>query len=92
MRPTLPLRIAILETDTPLPAVLARYGTYGDIFRRLLQAGADELHHPGLSSTSGLEITTYDVVDKQEYPPLDSIDAVLITGSSTPPLLPSLPL
>lgn len=85
----LPLRIAILETDTPAPGVLARYGTYGDIFKDLLKRGADNLKHPGLSSTQGLDISAYDVVDKMEYPELENIDAVLITGSSKLPFLSS---
>ncbi|KAL2076253.1 hypothetical protein VTL71DRAFT_1196 [Oculimacula yallundae] len=79
--PSLPLRIAILECDTPVPAVEAKYGKYGAIFTTLLQAGADSLNHPGLSSSSGLDLSAYDVVTAQSYPSLDSIDAILLTGS-----------
>ena len=79
--PSLPLRIAVLECGIPLPATKAKYGTYGGVFTSLLQAGADALQYPGLSSTSGLDITKWDVVSAQEYPKLADIDAILITGS-----------
>ncbi|OCK78856.1 GMP synthase [Lepidopterella palustris CBS 459.81] len=77
-----PLRIAILECDTPLDQTRAKYGGYGGVFEALLGAGADALGQPDLvSSKKGLEITKWDVVNKQKYPSLDQIDAVLITGS-----------
>jgi len=79
--PDLPLRIAILECDTPLDGTRAKYGGYGGVFTALLKAGADALDYPGISSTSGLELSTFDVVTKQEYPSLENIDGVLITGS-----------
>ena len=79
--PQLPLRIAILECDTPMDPVRAKYGDYGDIFTALLKAGADALEYPGLSSSAGLIISSFDVVTKQEYPSLGDIDAILITGS-----------
>lgn len=79
--PSRPLRIAILECDTPLPVVEARYGRYGEIFKTLLRAGADALSYPGVSSSSGLEMAAWDVVTAQAYPSLDDIDAILITGS-----------
>ncbi len=77
----LPLRIAILECDTPLEKTYATYGGYGGVFTALINAGADALKHPGLSSKEGLSISCYDVVNAQNYPSLEEIDAVLITGS-----------
>lgn len=78
-----PLRIAILEADTPPPHVVAEHGAYERMYTTLLQAGADALGQPDLlSSTQGLEISAFDVVTKQEYPDLDKIDAILISGSS----------
>lgn len=77
----LPLRIAILECDTPLQGTNTKYGGYGGVFTALLKAGADNLGHPGLSSSSGLELSVFDVVTKQEYPSLEDIDAVLMSGS-----------
>jgi len=79
--PSLPLRIAILECDTPRPNIRKKYGGYGGVFSSLLKAGADALQYPGLSSKEGLEITSWDVVDAQTYPALDDIDAILISGS-----------
>jgi GMP synthase-like glutamine amidotransferase len=78
---SLPLRIAILACDTPLPRTKAKYGTYGGVFTSLLKSGADRLAYPGLSSTEGLQLRTYDVVEMQEYPSLDEIEGVLLTGS-----------
>jgi len=79
----LPLRIAILECDTPLAQTREKYGGYGGVFTALLKAAADALHaqYPGLSATSGLEITTWDVVTADAYPTLSDIGAILITGS-----------
>ncbi|KAG4427341.1 hypothetical protein IFR05_017175 [Cadophora sp. M221] len=79
--PSPPLRIAILECDTPLENTKAKYGGYGGVFTALLKAGADALNHPGLSSSSGLDLSTWDVVTAQSYPSLDDIDAILLTGS-----------
>jgi len=79
--PSLPLRIAILEADTPLDQTRAKYTSYGGVFETLLKSGADALSYPDLSAKSGLVITKWDVVTKQEYPNLDDIDAILITGS-----------
>ncbi|KAF1945235.1 class I glutamine amidotransferase-like protein [Clathrospora elynae] len=73
-----PLRIAILECDTPLPTVVEKYGRYDRIFTTLLEAAAEGL---GLSPKRDLELSGYDVVTAQEYPDLESIDAVLISGS-----------
>ena len=80
----LPLRIAILEADTPPDEVVAKHGKYGKVFRTLLEAAADTLDRPGFSK-SDLELSAYDVVTEQKYPELDDIDAVLISGSSTFP-------
>jgi len=78
-----PLRIAILECDTPLDKIREKYGGYGAIFTALLNAGADALKEPEtVSSTKGLEISTWDVVTAKKYPSFENIDAVLITGSS----------
>lgn len=78
-----PLRIAILECDTPNPKTRKKYGGYGGVFKAMLEAGADALDMPNvISSKRGLEITTWDVVNTESYPKLENIDAVLLTGSS----------
>ncbi len=87
-----PIRIAILECDTPLPRTAAKYGGYGGVFTALLDASAEELGW----DKSELHITTHHVVDdekgtageeegqelRKRYPRLEDTDAVLITGSS----------
>lgn len=76
--PATPLRIAILEADTPLRQTREAFGGYGGVFKVLLLAAAHRLGWPD----SALALSTYDVVEKQEYPDLDQIDGILITGSS----------
>ncbi|EOA87050.1 hypothetical protein ACJQWK_08746 [Exserohilum turcicum] len=73
-----PLRIAILECDTPPAAIVEKYGRYDRIFTTLLEAAATEL---GLSPKQDLELSAFDVVTAQEHPDLENIDAVLISGS-----------
>ncbi|KAM0180832.1 hypothetical protein ACHAPF_002125 [Botrytis cinerea] len=77
--PQTPLRIAILECDTPLQNTNSKYGGYGGVFTSLLYRGASALSPP--LPESSLQISKYDVVSAQEYPALSSIDAVLISGS-----------
>lgn len=74
-----PLRIAILQCDTPPPHVVELYGKYDRIFTALLETAASEL---GLDPKSDLELSAWDVVTAQEYPDIDNVDAVLISGSS----------
>jgi hypothetical protein len=79
MRP--PLRIAVLECDTPLPNTDAKYRGYGGVFEHLLKSGAEALGSP--DSDIGLQISKYQVqLNPDVYPKFDDIDAVLITGSS----------
>ncbi|KAH7143754.1 class I glutamine amidotransferase-like protein [Dactylonectria macrodidyma] len=76
-----PLRLAILEADTPQPQTRARYGGYTGVFTALLEAAAQSLSPPR-ELKELVSITSYDVVNEsQSYPVLDDIDAVLITGS-----------
>lgn len=79
--PKLPLRIAILECDTPMESIASRYGAYPRIFSTLLNAAANQLAYPGLSSKEGLELSAWDIVNGDKYPEFENIDAVLITGS-----------
>ncbi|KAI9713430.1 MAG: hypothetical protein M1820_000812 [Bogoriella megaspora] len=76
-----PLRIAILECDTPLDRTRSKYGGYGGVFAALLRAGASSLPSPNLDPSRDLILTTHDVVNVESYPKLDAIDAVLLTGS-----------
>lgn len=74
------LRIAVLNSDTPVPNVLAERGLYSDIFADLLSNTANQT--PELS---GLELTFkgYDSV-KGEEPSLEDLsqlDVIIITGA-----------
>ncbi|GKU11096.1 unnamed protein product [Fusarium langsethiae] len=74
-------RIAVLECDTPLPAVVEKRGPYGDVFRALLDRG---LKHETLRDKAkdvSYEISRWDVVTAQEYPSIEEVDGFLLTGS-----------
>ncbi|KAF2083702.1 class I glutamine amidotransferase-like protein [Saccharata proteae CBS 121410] len=76
-----PFRIAVLECDTPMPQVVEQFGKYRDIFERLLKDGAEALGEEKGLSREDVQVSSYDVVDKEEYPDLEDVDAVLLTGS-----------
>lgn len=75
-----PARVAILEADVPMPELEAQFGRYGDMFDRLLLAGA---------KTAGLPtplFSHWDIVEHPDkYPDPIDFDAILITGSRTSP-------
>ncbi|KAJ5747283.1 uncharacterized protein N7511_008979 [Penicillium nucicola] len=77
-----PLRIAVLECDTPLDPINRQYNGYGGVFRTLLTTSAKALNQPEkLNPETGLEITAWDIVNGNKYPDLEDVDAVLLTGS-----------
>ncbi|KAF3767164.1 class I glutamine amidotransferase-like protein [Cryphonectria parasitica EP155] len=82
---TTPLRLAILEADTPLPNTKAKFHGYGgvftDLFRRAVAPDPLETH---------LRITTHHIVADgpggdadaaAAYPDLADLDAILVSGS-----------
>ena len=75
-----PIRLAILECDTPLTNTKLRYSGYGGVFEALLRAGARDV---GFNPDSGLQITRHQIEKEHpdEYPNPEDIDAILITGS-----------
>lgn len=73
-------RLAVLECDTPVPPVKEARGTYGEVFRRLLTKGKEGLGAEG--EDVELEISKWDVVTAMEYPKVDDIDGLWISGSS----------
>lgn len=77
-----PLRIAVLECDTPLDGTRARYGSYGGVFSALLDAGAALLSQETGAAPPPMMISMFDVVTAQAYPKLEDVDAILLTGSS----------
>ncbi|KAA8652454.1 hypothetical protein EYZ11_005080 [Aspergillus tanneri] len=80
MRP--PLRIAVLECDTPPDKINTKYGGYVGVFTSLLHESTKALRQSDrLDPESGLDITGWDVVTAQEYPKLEDVDALLLTGS-----------
>ncbi|WPH04409.1 class I glutamine amidotransferase-like protein [Acrodontium crateriforme] len=83
MRP--PLRIAILECDSPLGRTKEKYGGYGPLFKELLNKGVKQVvEHDGVDGVNvpELEIGWFDVVGQSDmYPDLEAWDAVLISGS-----------
>ncbi|KAL2121073.1 hypothetical protein VTJ04DRAFT_5100 [Mycothermus thermophilus] len=79
-----PLRLAILEADIPVPQTHQKYHGYLGVFAHLLQQALP----PSQPLSSILTLTGHDVVtagaarpDSPPYPLLDSIDAILISGS-----------
>ena len=90
-----PIRIAILEADTPLEQTRRKLGSYAGAFTSLLHKAADASKIP----RDRLRLTGWDVVNDLEggvehmrglyeckrtrgYPKMEDIDAILITGSS----------
>ncbi|KAJ5527114.1 Glutamine amidotransferase type 1, partial [Penicillium frequentans] len=81
-----PLRIAILECDTPLRKTHSQYNGYREIFQELLHNSLRILNHPDqLIPENALYISGWDVYRRQEYPKLEDIDAVFLTGSKFSP-------
>lgn len=76
-----PIRIAILECDELTGEAERQCGNIGNLYRRFLEAGASELTASGGGQPVQLEFSFYDVVNRQEYPDVDSVDAIFITGS-----------
>jgi hypothetical protein len=78
-----PIRLAILEADTPLPNTKAKFQGYGGVFELLLRSGAKALERPDFDATTGLEISRWQIeLEPEKYPNPEDIDAILITGSS----------
>jgi GMP synthase (glutamine-hydrolysing) len=72
-----PIRLAILEADTPLTQTKAKFSSYGGVFANLFTRAAAPA-----PLESVLSISYYDIVGSSAtYPSLDEIDAILITGS-----------
>ncbi|KAI1274303.1 putative class I glutamine amidotransferase [Xylaria sp. FL0933] len=76
-----PVRLAILEADTPVPGVKAKYQSYGGVFTHLFKRACASPPHPA-PLESLLTLSAHDIVnDLTAYPDPESIDAILITGS-----------
>lgn len=76
-----PLRIAVLECDTPIGATKEKYGGYGNLFKELLHNGVSEVREKDGVEVPELDVRKYDVVNEELYPELGDVDAVLLSGS-----------
>ncbi|KAM0556943.1 hypothetical protein ACHAPJ_005619 [Fusarium lateritium] len=74
-------RLAVLECDTPFPSVNKERGSYGDIFRHLLEKGLKDEALGSKGNDVSLELSKWDVVAAQEYPKAEDVDGFLLTGS-----------
>ncbi|KAI1367633.1 putative class I glutamine amidotransferase [Xylaria arbuscula] len=76
-----PIRLAILEADTPAPGIKSKYQSYGGVFTYLFKRACASLPNP-VSLESRLTLSAHDIVnDLTAYPDPETIDAILITGS-----------
>ncbi|KAI0873568.1 putative class I glutamine amidotransferase [Hypoxylon argillaceum] len=76
-----PIRLAILEADTPIPAIQAKYHSYGGVFTHMFERACASYSHP-VSLESQLALSSHDIVnDLDAYPDPETIDAILITGA-----------
>lgn len=73
-----PIRLAILEADTPVPQANEKYKGYLGIFTHLFRRAVDPEPLESILTITGHDIVAF---PSTAYPDLDSIDAVLITGS-----------
>lgn len=76
-----PLRIAVLECDTPIGRTKEKYGGYGNLFKELLQNGAAEVRDKDGVAVPELDVRKYDVVNEEHFPKIEEVDAVLLSGS-----------
>ena len=76
-----PLRIAILKCDELVGEAKEEYGGLGNFYKTFLEAGAAKLAESGLYERPDIDFSYYDVVYDQEYPDVENIDAVFLSGS-----------
>ncbi|OJD37448.1 glutamine amidotransferase-like protein [Diplodia corticola] len=77
--------IALLDADTPVPAVLSARGRYSDIFQGLLESALIRLAKANLVTSNPLpkvQFTAYDIV-RGDYPPdPSSLHGIVISGAA----------
>ena len=73
-----PVRIAILDCDSLTPKLCEKYGNYGSIVARWLDAGARNLGF----ALDVYGTTSWDVMGKNELSDANGIDAIIVTGSN----------
>jgi hypothetical protein len=68
-----------------MPNTLAKYGGYGGVFEKLLASGIRAMgdSESDMALESKIKVSKYNIMtDPDQYPELDDIDAILMTGSS----------
>ncbi|KAL2020458.1 hypothetical protein VTK56DRAFT_8424 [Thermocarpiscus australiensis] len=75
--PSTPLRLAILEADTPLPIADAHHHGYFGVFKHLFERAVAPVPLESVVTCTGHDI----VHNPSTYPSLDDVDAILVTGS-----------
>lgn len=75
-------RLAVLECDTPVPAVLEKLGTYGAIYEAFVRRGLEAYIQDGGKGDIDLEVITSNMVDIGALPPVGEVDCLMLTGSS----------
>ncbi|RPA86731.1 putative class I glutamine amidotransferase [Ascobolus immersus RN42] len=75
--PAKPLRLAILEAGALFTTVADKYGTYLTLYRNMFVNSLPK----GTDLSPYLDCSGYNVHTEELYPDLDSIDAILISGS-----------
>ncbi|RKF80615.1 putative glutamine amidotransferase-like protein C13C5.04 [Golovinomyces cichoracearum] len=73
-----PKRIAILKCGTLSAEAREKYTDYYNLFKMLLESAAERMNCPGC-----IETFCFDPREDTNWPVLDEIDAVLITGSTS---------
>lgn len=82
------IHVAILVCDTPIQPVLRKYGDYYTIFQALLRQAFKDLEISENFNDITVEFSEHQMVDNNRFLDLEKVDAVLLTGSSTLPLIP----
>ena len=73
-----PVRLAILEADRPAYKSITSQGHYTGVFTALLRAATAPVPLEAIFTVTGHNIIEH---PDTEYPPLDEVDAILISGS-----------
>lgn len=88
MTSSIRIHVAILVCDTPIQPVLRKYGDYYTIFQVLLRQAFKDLEISENFNDITVEFSEHQMVDNNRFLDLEKVDAVLLTGSSTLPLIP----
>lgn len=74
--------VAVLECDTPIPPVLDKFGTYGDIFKQFLTTSLDRYMQNGGTSRVNLKVVKSNMVEMGDLFEFEEVDCLLLSGGS----------